>query len=129
MGGFTVGVLLKFWLAPGQGVAGLVLATSLYTLFNAALELVWLSRRLGPLLDALFFRSLGRCLLSSAGGALLAREILRTDFPYAPVVALAAAAVFYCGLAGLTGDEFAIKYARSLFVRRAPTAPPTPSDQ
>ena len=84
---FTVGLALKFALAPRLETAGLAIATSLYTLLSAGWMLALIGRQLGWQA----YKGLASTSLSAFAGSLVAAApawlVLRFEFPLNAVVA------------------------------------------
>jgi putative peptidoglycan lipid II flippase len=116
---FTLGVFLKVLLCQTHGLAGIVVATSLYYLLNAAVLLWLLYRRLKsfPLQEALY--GLLRSLMASLVTALAAWLVLQLRIPYSAVIAACLGAAVYVISASMLGDEFARSLLLAVTRRRS----------
>ncbi|MBC8873984.1 MAG: polysaccharide biosynthesis C-terminal domain-containing protein [Planctomycetes bacterium] len=112
--GFTLGVILKVALTPSLGVAGIVIATSLYYMANVATMAVLIVRRLGS--DALSGMpgSLVRSLLASTCAVVVAFPIARLGIPFGSIIGAACGAAVYVVVMTLERDEFAMRFFRML---------------
>jgi len=129
--GFTIGATAKFGLGPRYGVAGIVLATSIYFMLNASLEFAVVVKRIGISVAEGLLAALARALAATAGAALVAYGITQVGSHGSTAVAAAAAAAVYLGLAAAIGDEFAARFwktAASLIRRRPGLREPKPEN-
>jgi putative peptidoglycan lipid II flippase len=115
---FTLVALLKFAVVGQWQAAGLVAATSLYYLINCVALGAILLRRLGIEMLTKTPGTLFRSILSSLVGCLAARLVMELPLSWAVLPAAACAALVYLLTMWLLGDEFAVKFERSLLHRR-----------
>jgi putative peptidoglycan lipid II flippase len=128
--GFTLGLVLKLALAPGWGVAGLVVATSLYYVFNAVAMAIVILRRLGRAAYAGVGRASLRALLASIAGVLAAYPVIRSGMTLGVIPAAVCGLVVYLIVLLAVRDEFAWQLVRFLLrtiTRREKPAPATSS--
>ena len=115
---FTLGIFLKVALCQTYGLAGIVLATSIYYLFNAAVLLWLLFRRLKSFAASTIVYGLLRSLVASLATVLVAWLVLRMGLPYSGLIAASVGAVVYVICASLLGDEFARSLVLAVSGRR-----------
>jgi putative peptidoglycan lipid II flippase len=109
---FTLAAILKILFVHRLGAAGLVAATSVYYLLNAAALAAILIWRLSPGMLAGSGRQLARSLAGSLVACLIAALVIRLPIPAAVLPAAACGAAAYVLCAWLLGDEFAHKLTR-----------------
>jgi putative peptidoglycan lipid II flippase len=111
---FFAAVALKFWLAAPLGAAGIVAATSIYSLLNVAL-LGWVL--LGRLSSSILAGTAGTSLRAVAGSliaCLAAAGVLSLPLRGAVLPAAMVGAATYALAMWLLGDEFAVQFGRWL---------------
>jgi peptidoglycan biosynthesis protein MviN/MurJ (putative lipid II flippase) len=114
---FLAAVALKFLLAGHFGAAGIVAATSLYSLLNVAL-LGWvILRRLSSRVLAGTAGAVARAVAGSVIACLAAALILDLPMTAAVLPAAAIGAASYALAMWLLGDEFAMQFGRWLRTR------------
>ena len=107
--GFTIGVLLKLWLAPSMGVFGIVAATSVYYLLNAAWMLLLIGRRRGDGVFTGVVPSAGRALAGTLPAVVVAYPIVQVGFRFSSLVAAMLAVLTYAVAMLVLRDEFAVR--------------------
>jgi putative peptidoglycan lipid II flippase len=111
---FAFAAALKFVLVSPYAAAGLVAATSVYFVLNAATLLVILLVRLGPDMLAGTLLELGRAAIGTLVACLVAMVVVRLPLPAAVLVAAASAALTYAAATLLMGDPFSQKLLRQV---------------
>jgi len=120
--GFTLGVLLKFWLVPTWGIGAIAAGTSIYYLLNATVATVLLRFRLGEFPVGQLAGSLLRCLAAAAAAAIVGMWITAYDFRGVSLVGAAAGGAIYLAVTWLLGED----QARLIWQRRLNATPSNP---
>ena len=117
MCGFTLGLPLKYWIAPTAGLVGIAAVTSLYSLFNIACMLLLLVRRMGTTILKGVVPAVIRAVVGSAAAALVGHFVIELNFQYSALAAAAIGAAAYLLVMYVLGDEFARRGFRSVHRR------------
>ncbi len=121
MTGFTLGLVVKFWLAPTYGISAIAAATSGYFVFNIGCMLVILRKRLTSAIFAGVGRMIGRSFAASSAAVAAAWAIIGISFAYSSFVAAVLGLTVYVAVSYALGDEFAVASMRYLLGKRPPT--------
>lgn len=117
MTGFTLGLVLKFWLAPKHGISVIAAATSGYFLFNICCMIVILRNRLTNAIYTGVGRAIARAVAGSTAAAAAAWIVISIGFAFSSLAAAVLGLTVYVTVSYALGDEFAV----ALFGKRPPT--------
>jgi len=83
LSGFSLGVILKLWLCPRIGLAGIAVATSTYTMLSMVALLATVERRVGRFLPPNLAALLLKCTLGAAVGSVVIYAVSLIPVPLA----------------------------------------------
>ncbi|MBX3436985.1 MAG: hypothetical protein KF861_05810, partial [Planctomycetaceae bacterium] len=123
MGGFTLGMVLKFLLVEREGGEGLVAITSGYYLFNIVILLIGLRIKGVLTVDRHVAVTIFRSLAAAVVAIGVAEMTMAPDSPLRVLAGIVAAAAIYVVMLALLGEEFARRAFRMIDFRSRPDVP------